>query len=45
MPRKIRIEYPGAIYHATVSIRWIAGRLSMGSWKSLTSRLQEWRKA
>jgi len=29
----------------TVSIRWIAGRLSMGSWKSLTSRLQEWRKA
>ena len=51
MPRKLRIEYPGAIYHVMSRAngkgdiflndvdRQIAERPHLGSWKSLNNKL------
>ena len=51
MPRKLRIEYPGAIYHVVSRAngkgdiflndvdRQIAERLHLGSWRSLNNKL------
>jgi hypothetical protein len=65
MSRKLRIEYPGAIYHVmnrgdqredifrdellacrireetTMSLKWIAQRLHMGSWTYVSNLLNE----
>ena len=51
MPRQLRIEYPGALYHlmnhgdrrprgeTTVTLKWIAERLRMGSWSYVANNL------
>jgi hypothetical protein len=43
MPRKLRVEYPAAIYHAetAMNLRWIAGRLQTGSWDHVSNLLRE----
>jgi hypothetical protein len=38
MPRQLRIEYPGVIYHV-MNRKWIAEELKMGSWTYVASRL------
>jgi hypothetical protein len=43
MPRKLRAQYPGAIYQAetTVTLRWSAGWLQTGSWTDVSNLLHE----
>jgi hypothetical protein len=53
MARKLRLQYPEAVYHLmsgrdrpewTMPRKWICDRLEMGSWKSVHRRLYENRK-
>jgi hypothetical protein len=52
--RKLRAEYPGAIYHlvnqsggregTVVTVAWIADRLGLGDGRNVSNRLPRWRK-
>ena len=46
MPRALRIEYPGAIYHVMNrgdrrEPKWIAAALQMGTWTHVANRLEQ----